>query len=177
MSAPWCFTGYSLVYFFGVAKGSVVSIKARAGRTKSLNALINKDTSILGDIFDQAAKLKHIETLVLQNLPEDSREHYRVGNYQQGRLVLLTSSAIHLTRFRYLKPQLLADLRVSLPDLATIELKIRPHPPEPKPEKKGRPISNSTRKKLRELAEEVDNPKLKDALLRAGVPQETKNQH
>gem|GEM_PF-1657871 len=155
----------------------MVSIKARAGRTKSLNALINKDTSILGDIFDQAAKLKHIETLVLQNLPEDSREYYRVGNYQQGRLVLLTSSAIHLTRFRYLKPQLLADLSGSLPHLSSIELKIRPQPPEPKPEKKGRPMSSRTREKLRKLAEEVDNPKLKEALLRAGLPPEAKNQH
>lgn len=155
----------------------MVSIKARAGRTKSLNALINKDTSILGDIFDQAAKLKHIETLVMQKLPEDSREFYRVGNYQQGRLVLLTSSAIHLTRFRYLKPQLLADLSDALPGLARIELKIRPQAPEPKPEKKGKPLTDTTRAKLRQLAEEVDSPKLKEALLRAGHSPKVKNQH
>ncbi|MDR9468941.1 DciA family protein [Marinospirillum sp.] len=154
-----------------------MSIKARAGRTKSLNALINKDTSILGDILGQAEKLKHIETLVLQKLPEDSRDFYRVGNFQQGRLVLLTSSAIHLTRFRYLKPQLLADLSECLPELSTIELKIRPLPPEPRKEKKGQPISGNTREKLRKLAEEVDNPKLKEALIRASHSPETKNQH
>jgi len=148
-----------------------VSIKARAGRTKSLNALINKDTSILGDIFDQAAKLKHIETLVLQSLPEDTQNFYRVGNYQNGRLLLLTSSAIHLTRFRYLKPQLLAELKKSLPDLCQLELKIRPDTPQPKAEKKGIPLSSASREKLRELAEEVNSPKLKAALLRAGHSQ------
>ncbi|SFC04713.1 hypothetical protein SAMN05660443_1307 [Marinospirillum celere] len=153
-----------------------MSIKARVGRTKSLNALINKDTSVLRHIFDQAAKLKQIETLVLQKLPEASRTDYRVGNYSHGRLVLLTSSAVNLTKFRYLKPQLFTDLKAVLPDLQQLDLKIRPETPVKEPQKKGKPISNKARKQLSDLADEIDNPRLKESLQRLGRQQATKNQ-
>lgn len=147
-----------------------MSIKARAGRTKSLNALINKDTSILGQIFDQATRLKQIETLVLQSLPDEVSSYYRVANFEKGRLLLLTSSAIHLTRFRYLKPQLVAQLKQKLPSLETIELKIRPEAPQAVAEPKGKRLSSNAKEKLRQLADEVDNPRLKEALLRASRP-------
>lgn len=153
-----------------------MSIKARAGRTKSLNALINKDTSVLRHIFDQAAKLKQIETLVLQNLPENSRQDYRVGNFDGKRLILLTPSAIHLTKFRYLKPQLLAKLQQLLPGLQEIDLKIRPNKPVQEPQKKGRRISAKAREQLSQLAEEVDNPRLKASLQRIGSEHPQKNQ-
>ncbi|WP_114418562.1 DciA family protein [Marinospirillum perlucidum] len=150
-----------------------MSIKAREGRTKSLNALINKDTSVLGGIFNQAAKLQHIETLVLHHLPDESRDYYRVGNYQAGRLLLLTPSALQLTRFRYLKPELLLKLQTLLPELKDIELKVRPTPPASKEEPKGKPISEQTRLQLLELAKETDNPKLKSALTSIGKKQKS----
>ena len=143
-----------------------MSIKARAGRTKSLNALINKDKSIIGQIFDRAAKLQQLETLVLQHLPEESRKDYRIGNFQQGKLVLFTTNALNLTRFRYFKPQLMQQLQQEFPSLINIEVKIRPASPQKKVTKKGKPISEQARQQIKQLAEEVEQPELKQALER-----------
>jgi hypothetical protein len=143
-----------------------VSIKARAGRIKSLNALINKDTSIFSRVLNKAATLKHLETLLHQELPLELQTAYRVANYEQQKLILITGSAGFLTRMRFLEPGLVAAMKKHLPDLLRIEVKIRPEQPAPKPPRPTKPISPHARQTLGKLAEQVDNPRLKAVLER-----------
>lgn len=145
-----------------------MSIKPRAGRIKSLSALINKDTSILGQVFNKAAHLKQIETLLHSFLPEELRNLYRVGSYESKKLLLLTSSASNLTRLRFFEAQLLYKLQQELPDLIKLEVKVRPAPPETKKVLKKLIISTASQDKLKSLAEEVDDPRLKAVLVRLG---------
>lgn len=143
-----------------------MSIKARAGRIKSLNALINKDTSIFSRVLSKAARLKHLETLLQQELPSELQTAYRVANYEQQKLILMTSSAGFLTRMRFLEPALITAMQKHLPDLVRIEVKIRPESQKPRPSKPTQPISAHARLSLGRLAEEVDNPRLKAVLER-----------
>lgn len=152
-----------------------MSIKARAGRTKSLNALINKDTSIFSRVLNKAATLKHLETLLHQELPEQLRRAYRVANYEQQKLVLMTGSAGFLTQMRFLEAELITRMQKHLPDLAKIEVKIRPEPPAPRPLRPTRPISEQARSNLGKLAQEVTNPRLKAVLERLSQNQNTRN--
>lgn len=149
-----------------------MSIKARAGGTKSLNALINKDTSILGKILNKASYLKHLETILQQHLPEELKTAYRVANYQQQQLILLTSSAGYLTRMRFLQATLIQALKKELPGLQRIEVKVRPEPPAKRQQSHSRTISNHSRANLGKLAEQVDHPRLKAILQRLGQDQD-----
>ncbi|NLW03737.1 MAG: DUF721 domain-containing protein [Pseudomonadaceae bacterium] len=145
-----------------------MSIKPRAGRTKSLNALINKDTSILGQVLNKATHLKHIETLLNNSLPEELGGLFRVANYQNQKLTLLTASASNLTRMRFFEAQLLYKLQQQLPELKSFEIKVRPSPPEVKKVIRKLTISMASQTKLRLLAEDINDPRLKAVLLRLG---------
>ncbi|MBE0505376.1 MAG: DUF721 domain-containing protein [Marinospirillum sp.] len=145
-----------------------MSIKARAGRIKSLSALINKDTSIFSRVLSKAATLKHLETLLHQELPAELRTAYRVANYEEQKLILITGSAGFLTQMRFLEPGLIVAMKKHLPDLRRIEVKIRPELPAPKPSRPTKPISPHARQILGKLAEQVDNPRLKAVLERLG---------
>lgn len=143
-----------------------VSIKPRAGRTKSLSALINKDTSILGQVLNKAAYLKQIETMLHNYLPENISKYFRVGNYENKNLVLITGSASNLTLMRFYEVKLLYQLQQQIPDLKSIDVKVRPNPPEAKKVVRKLNIPPSNQKQLALLAEETDNPRLKAVLLR-----------
>lgn len=145
---------------------AVVSIKPRAGRTKSLSALINKDASILGQVLNKAAYLKQIETLVHTYLPKEICENFRVGNYQDHRLVLITGSASNLTHMRFYEAKLLYQLQQKIPELKCIDIKVRPDPPKAKKVFKKLNIPPANQKQLRLLADEIDNPRLKAVLIR-----------
>ncbi|WP_416884954.1 DciA family protein [Marinospirillum sp.] len=143
-----------------------MSIKARAGQTKSLNSLINKDTSVLGALINRATKLKQIETHLTALLPEALRNEFRVADWQQQRLILMASQATLLTYFRFAEPQIRMQLQQHYPDLERIELKIRPRPPQPKtiPTKKIQ-LSDVTREQLLSMADQEEHPELKAALI------------
>jgi len=145
---------------------AVVSIKPRAGRTKSLSALINKDTSILGQVLNKAAYLKQIETMMRNCLPENLRNNFRVANYQNQKLVLITGRASNLTYMRFHEAKLLYQLQQKIPELKSIDVKVRPDPPEVKKELKRLNIPPANKKQLRVLADETDNPHLKAVLIR-----------
>lgn len=148
-----------------------MSIKARLGQTKSLNSLINKDTSVLGVLINKATQLKQIETHLTSLLPEALRDAFRVADWQQQRLILMASQATLLTYFRFAEPQIRQQLQQHYPDLERIELKIRPLPPQPKkiPAKKMQ-ITKATRAQLLAMAEKETHPQLKAALMTLAQP-------
>ncbi|GLR63137.1 DUF721 domain-containing protein [Marinospirillum insulare] len=143
-----------------------MSIKPRAGRTKSLSAIINKDTSILGQVLNKAAYLKQIETLVHNYLPKELASQFRVANFQNNRLALITPTASNLTHLRFFQAKLLYDLQQKIPELKSIDVKVRPNPPEPKKVFKKLNIPANSQNQLKLLAETTDNPQLKAVLLR-----------
>lgn len=145
-----------------------VSIKPRAGRTKSLNALISKDTSILGQVLNKATQLKQTEALVHSFLPEELAKLFRVANYQNQKLTLLTASASNLTQMRFFQAQLLYKLQQHLPDLKGFDIKVRPEPPKVEKVFTKLIISAASQTKLKLLAEDVKDPRLKAVLIRLG---------
>lgn len=145
-----------------------MSIKPRVGRTKSLTTLINKDTSILGKVLDKATYLKQIETILHDCLPEEFQGLFRVANYEHQKLILLTASASHLTQMRFLQAQLLYKLQQHLPDLKGFDIKVRPEPPKVKKVTNKLIISTTSQNKLKLLAEDVSDPRLKAVLMRLG---------
>lgn len=150
-----------------------MSIKPRAGRTKSLNALINKDTSILGQILNKADYLKQIETMLHGFLPEELRQFYRVANYENQKLVLITGSASNLTRMRFFEAQLVYQLQQKIPELKGLEVKVRPDPPKVKQVILKLNLPAASQEQLKRLAEDVEDPRLKAVLTRLGNRQNT----
>ncbi|SFX03394.1 DciA family protein [Marinospirillum alkaliphilum] len=153
-----------------------MSIKARTGRTKSLNALINKDTSIFGQVLNKAAYLKQLETLVKAALPAELRDFFRVANYQNQRLTLLTGSAGNLTQLRFLEQELIRSLKKQLPELEKIEALVRPDPPPARPKIKKTRITPHARKVMAELANEIQHARLKASLHRIANHKEENDQ-
>lgn len=145
-----------------------MSIKPRAGRTKSLTTLINKDTSILGRVLNKATHLKQIETKLHDFLPEELQGLFRVANYEHQKLILLTANASSLTRMRFFQAQILYKLQEYLPDLKSFEIKVRPEPPQVKKVITKLNISTASQNKLKLLAEDVTDPRLKAVLIRLG---------
>lgn len=143
-----------------------MSIKPRAGRIKSLSALLNKDTSNLRQIINKAEHLKHIETLLHTNLPADWCNLIRVADFTGNHLLLFTASAANLTRLRFLEKQLLSNMRQHLPELTKIEVKVRPQAPQPTAVTRQLQITAPTQAKLKQLAATTDHPGLKAALLK-----------
>lgn len=143
-----------------------MSIKLRAGRTKSLSALIGKDSSNLSNILTRVDLLDQLDTLLNNNLPSNLHNLYRVANYKDGCLILFTPTATNLTHWRFVSAKILANLQQKLPTLQKIEVKVRPQAPKRVNTNKPLPISVASAEKLSDLAADTDNPRLKAALLK-----------
>lgn len=155
-----------------------MSIKPRAGRIKSLNTIMSDNTSILGHILNKATYLKQIEAVLHTLLPEMLRSTFRVANYQDKKLLLFTTNASNLTRMRFLEAQLLYNLQQHLPELKSFEVKVRPLPPKAKKKPVTKlTISKKSQIRLKMLAEEINDPRLKAVLLRLSNKSTTENNY
>lgn len=65
----------------------------------------------LAEIYKQAARLNQLNTTVIDYLPHQLKNHFSVGSFHQGYLVLITEDPIWASQLRYFLPELRDTLR------------------------------------------------------------------
>ena len=120
-------------------------------------------------LLRQAENLSKLQSLVYQHLAPAQREQLQLGAYEQGVLTLILADAAWATRLRYQQERLMQQLRqhAEFAGLQRIRLKIRPAsdaPPEPHEER--RYLSDTASQNIRQGAENIEDPELREALQR-----------
>ena len=144
---------------------------------KKLAQIFQDPTTELGKMLKKVFKINELENNINDFIPKELAPFTRLGNYENGKLVLLTSSGIWATKLHFLIPDIRTKLR-SQPQwagLRNIEIKVAPHlltEIDLKPEVKEalQPLSKTSSELLKRTADELsDTPEsnaLKAALLR-----------
>ncbi len=124
----------------------------------------------LRKIVRQAQRLSLADKLLKECLPENLRLYCRVAKLSATELNIQVDGAAWLTHLRYLKPQLLKQLRQypQFAYLTGLEFNIQPAQKLEKtlPLKTLRILSQESKELLIHTAEAVNNPLLKKALLK-----------
>lgn len=133
------------------------------------NLLRDYGGSDLRKIVRQAQRLLSMDQIVAPFLPQNLRSHCQTAQITATSLTLIVDSAAWLTHLRYLKPQLLEQLK-SQPQcvhLKEIIFRIQPTQnagPEKVAPPKPRKLSTDNKELLRSTASIVNDPLLKKAL-------------
>lgn len=141
---------------------------------KGMNTLLaDYGDSSLRKIVRHAERLLGIEQILYQYLPETLKPHCHIGQSTVTQLTVFVDSAAWLMQLRYLKPQLLRQLKThpQCAYLQDIQWRIQPvssstDKAEPKPI--ARILSAETKSLLKSIANSISNPALKKSLLKLG---------
>lgn len=143
-----------------------MSIKPNKARAKLFAHWLSEDANFMFGIQQKGAFLTQINQLLHQVLPENLQGELKLVNIQATRLIVYTTKATNLISFRFSKEKVLAELKVRLPWVTDIELKVRPAIKLSQPPLyRATRLTRHSKQSLAKLAEEVANPKLKQALL------------
>ncbi|MGD9168452.1 MAG: DciA family protein [Candidatus Thiodiazotropha sp.] len=126
-----------------------------------------------GSIFNRLKKQLSVHEALLQQLrqllPPPLDSQLKTVALQHGNLTLFVPSPVWASRFRYLLPQLQNQLLISGIQVAKVRTSILPNE-STKPLKtkmRSRPMINqAASKQMRELAKTINDPFLRDALIR-----------
>lgn len=120
----------------------------------------------LDHIVRHIADLKALDGLLNTLLPAELRPHCKIANFEKGKLSIAVSNGAIASKWHYLKPQLLSQLRrhPTFAGIAHINIAARPEyfaePQEPEPIE-GQKFSEQTRQQLMTLISNTDDKKLK----------------
>ncbi|MDN3525484.1 DciA family protein [Halomonas sabkhae] len=130
----------------------------------------------LGTLMRTARLIEQAQEHLRSQLSGELGEHLFVGGFENGRLTLITDSAAWLTRLRYEQPRLLKRLHElqGFEAVTGFDLKVRPVRPPKAPLRQTRQLPASAADEISSCAEEVDNPRLKQALERLASHAERK---
>lgn len=122
-------------------------------------------------VLQRAEALGALDRAVQASLPQALSKHVRLGNVRDGILIFFVDAPVWKAKLRLLQAELI-DAAVSAGFPAKgVSVKVSPKPPEPTPERGPQPISARSRDALRQTAESVSDPHLRDVLLRlASMP-------
>ncbi len=121
-------------------------------------------------LMRKAQRIQSANALLQGMLPEDLAPYCRLMNIAFDTAVIETSNANIATRLRYMTRELLNSLRYHdfLRNIKKIKVKV--HTPArkkpPQPQRQVNPISGKSGDLIRESAESIDNPSLRDSLLK-----------
>ncbi len=135
------------------------------------NLLQDYGSSDLRKIVRQAQRLLAMNQIIIPFLPVNLRSHCQTAQITATSLTLIVDSAAWLTHLRYLKPQLLEQLKTQpqCVNLKEIIFRIQPSQnasPEKVEPTKPRELSTDNKELLRSTASIVNDPLLKKALLK-----------
>lgn len=125
----------------------------------------------LRKIVRQAQRLAAMDRIMAACLPPNLAPHCHTAQVTATELILMIDSAAWMTHLRYIKPQLLQQLKKH-PQCAYLqEIQLRIQPGQTLPDKTDptpipKKISADTCELLRTTAESVENPLLKKALIK-----------
>lgn len=122
----------------------------------------------LAEILQRAVMLKKLNDKLINYLPEQLRNHFTVGSFTNGNLVLVTPDPVWASQLRYQLSELRDYLRkeAGIYQLASIKISVSMltnHQPT-KPKLKFPPISTKSREMILTGSENCDYAPLKDAL-------------
>lgn len=125
--------------------------------------------SALSGLLAHARLLQELQLLVTSILPAPLRNHVRVANVHNGTLILNADSPVWATELRFRSNEILNSLIRKEPPCQLVGLGLRTRPPEspeieplpPRPE-----LSEKGASALAGIAEGIDTPELREALLR-----------
>jgi len=119
-------------------------------------------------LYGQALRLIELQKQLRALLPPSLGLHVSVGNCRNGILTVYADSAAWAARLRFEVPGLLKRLEETSPDAGIRTLRIRIRPPDPAPAPvTGKPLlSAASARLLQDVAESIDDPALRDSLLR-----------
>ncbi|WP_457807889.1 DUF721 domain-containing protein [Kushneria sp. EE4] len=132
----------------------------------------------MAPLIHTAGILLEAQEHLLNALPEELKDHVRVGGYHEGHLTLMTDRAVWLTWLRFERQRLLTLLR-QLPafrDLSGLTFKVRPIRPAYTPDTRVRELPEAAASQLRECARDTDNPRLRKSLERLASHSGQKNE-
>jgi len=134
-----------------------------------LTTLLCNENSGLSRLLQRARQLQQLTDALAAILPQPVHGHCRVGNVSGDTLVLVTDSPAWSTRLRFHTPAILEHLKETH-GLALHGVRIRVHPPElPRQIKRvarNPTLGSESAALLRQTAQGISDPDLKQALLR-----------
>ncbi|NIP25597.1 MAG: DUF721 domain-containing protein, partial [Gammaproteobacteria bacterium] len=126
--------------------------------------------SQVADLVTTARKLRRLNRYILSVLDQPLTDHCQVARFERDLLVLSTDSPVWASRLRYYIPTLLHELKQNIPDLQglkTIKITIAPLSHEITQNiVSERKISDAAAGNINAMAESIENPALREALLR-----------
>lgn len=138
---------------------------------KTLEFLQSGEKSNIQSLIDKVQKIATLDEIVKSELSSPLREHCRIANLRQGKLIIQADSPVWGSKLRFELTTLLSNLRKQprFASLAGIDFFVAPFPTistkESEPShKKTSNISSKHRQLLRETADKVSDPKLKAVL-------------
>ena len=134
----------------------------------SMRELVSHTGGPFRGLLQRARDLERVDGLIRQHLGTPLNRHCRLANLTPRSVVLHADSPVWSARLRYRTPEILALLRWRLQDPGLREAQVRVRPPgEPPARAPGRPrLSAGTATLLRSVAEAIEDPRLRQALLR-----------
>jgi hypothetical protein len=144
-------------------------------KTTILHNVLTRSNAELGGILTEAHRLQELESIFYSILEDRFHSHCRIAQFHSTQLTLLIDNANWATPIRYLAPDLITQLKNhrEFEQLETIECHIAPdifqmdeenYPKQRNPS--HMPMSETNKKNIRIIAEQIQDPKLKAALLK-----------
>jgi len=134
-----------------------------------LEAIVAQN-SILRQLLRQAAVHQELDSHVKCLLEEPLNGHIQLAVIREGSLVLVADSPAWAAKLRYQVPQLLRQIteNPAFPDIQTIRVKVATSDASRQPVKVAqmRSLTKTSARELNRQAELLEDPALRDALLR-----------
>ena len=146
---------------------SVMAYK-KHDQNRSISSLLGTPGSRLGSLLAQSERLTQTEHLIKMAIPTSCREHCQLASYRNGILSLQADSAAWATRLRYQQRDIIHQLANSkdFSGIRNIKISVRPRLNKHEVHHHARPISTESLAHLREIAAQMGDSPIADALRR-----------
>ncbi len=145
-----------------------MSSNSQIPKNKPVRAILKEDAQFAA-IMDKALSLGRLQQWLEEFLDPAALEHCQVANYEDQHMVLQVSSGAWATHIRFLCPSIKEFFKEKgLRSLQQVQCKVVPHSTEQKAEPlpKAKPISSNSRQVIATMAEGLNHPSLRAALLK-----------
>lgn len=154
----------------------------KESKTKSISALLQPSHRDLQTVLSKAKAIETLNRTLIPLLDPTIQKYCQVANLANGILVVLTANSAAATQLRYHVTDVIKKLRQnpSLKHIHDIQIKVRPaaapvgveRGKAPKIPTKPSPMSPETAQTLAAMAETIEDPELREIMLRIAAHSE-----
>jgi hypothetical protein len=139
-------------------------------KPRRLNYLFAKQSSQLSALIEHAKHLNRLTKTLRELTPEPLSRHIAVGNISAAKLTLIADSPVWLAKLRYYVPEILKPFcnQTGLPQFRDVRFRVNPafHQKQNTKANSNNKLSSQAIAQIKSIANALDDPKLKHALLR-----------